>query len=86
MSSRTGKNRPRRSSLKAKLARFNLIQEEVVAGQEETAQLVAKKLKKTLEYQFCRKGNKEQFKFNGTVSDSIQSMSELLEKNISTLS
>jgi len=61
-------------------ARFELLQKEVAAGQEETAQLVAKKLKKTPEYQFRRKGNEQQFKFNDAVSDSIQSASGLLDK------
>jgi len=32
---------------------------EVLTGQEETALLVAKKLKKTPEYQFHQKGNKQ---------------------------
>ena len=60
--------------------RFDQLQKEVVAGQEETAQLVAKKMKRTPDYQFRRKGNEQQFRFNDVVSDSIQSASGFLEK------
>jgi len=44
------------------------------------AQLVAKKLKRVLEYQFRRKGNEKQFQSNNSVSDTIQSASGTLEK------
>jgi len=36
-------------------ARFDQLQKEVVAGQEETAQFLAKKLKRAPDYQFRRK-------------------------------
>ena len=60
--------------------KFDQLQREVVASQEETAQLVAKKMKRGPEYQFRRKGNEKQFLFNDSVSDSIQTAAAMLEK------
>jgi len=60
--------------------KFNNLYKEVATGQEETAQLVAKKLKKAPEYQSRRKRNEKQFQFNDSVSDTIQSASGTLKK------
>ena len=60
--------------------KFDQLQKDVAAGQEETAQLVAKKLKWAPDYQFRRKGNEKQFLFNESVSDSIQTAAGMLEK------
>ena len=60
--------------------KFDQLQKDVAAGQEETAQLVAKKLKRAPDYQFRRKGNEKQFLFNESVSDSIQTAAGMLEK------
>jgi len=61
-------------------AKFDQLQKEVVAGQEETAQMMAKKLKRGPDYQFHHKGNEKQFLFNDSVNDTIQLASTLLEK------
>jgi len=45
-----------------------------------TAQLMARKLKKTPEVHFKHKGNEKQFLFNDTVSKSIQTASGALER------
>ena len=74
------KNSQRRSQedIAAKLDR---LEQDVTAGQEETLQLVAKKLKRDpADYQFRQKGNKKQFAFNETVNDAIQSATSQLEK------
>ena len=59
--------------------KFNQLQREVAASQEETAQLVAK-MKLGPEYQFRCKGNEKQFLFNNSVSDSIQTAAGMIEK------
>jgi len=41
-------------------AKFDQLQKEVVAGQEETAQMMAKKLKRGPDYQFRHIGNEKQ--------------------------
>ena len=62
-------------------AKLDRLEHDVATGQEETLQLVAKKLKRDpAEYQFRRKGNEKQFAFNETVNNSIQSAASLLEK------
>lgn len=74
------KNSQRRSQedIAAKLDR---LEQDVAAGQEETLQLVAKKLKRNpADYQFQRKGNEKQFAFNEMVNDAIQSATSQLEK------
>ena len=62
------------------LTKLQHLEREMAAGQGETAQLVARKFKKTPELQFKHKGNKKQFFFNDTVSDDIQTASNALEK------
>ena len=61
-------------------AKLDRLEQDVATGQEETLQLVAKRLKRDPEYQFRRKGNEKQFLFNEEVNDSIQSAASLLEK------
>ena len=61
-------------------AKLDRLEQDVATGQEETLQLVAKKLKRDPEYQFHRKGNEKQFVFNEEVNDSIQSAASFLEK------
>ena len=62
-------------------AKLDQLEQDVTAGQEETLQLVAKKLKRDpADYQFRQKGNEKQFAFNETVNDAIQSATSQLEK------
>ena len=61
-------------------AKLDRLEQDVATGQEETLQLVAKRLKRDPEYQFHRKGNEKQIVFNKAVNDSIQSAANLLEK------
>ena len=61
-------------------AKLDRLEQDVATGQEETLQLVAKRLKRDPEYQFRQKGNEKQFLFNEEVNDSIQSAASLLEK------
>ena len=67
-----------RRDLSVKLDR---LEKEVAAGQEETAQLVVKRIKRdSTQPQFQRKGNEKQFTFNAEVNDSIQAAVGLLDK------
>ena len=61
--------------------KFDRLEQDVAAGQEETLQLVAKKLKRDpANYKFRWKGNEKQFAFNEMVNDAIQSATSQLEK------
>ena len=67
-----------RHELTAKLDR---LEKDVAAGQEETAQLVVKRIKREpAQPQFKRKGNEKQFTFNAQISDSVQTAVGLLDK------
>ena len=61
-------------------AKLNRLEQDIVTCQDETLQLVAKKMKCDLDFQFCRKGNENQFTFNEAINDSIQSAAAMLEK------
>ena len=52
-------------------AKLHHLEKEMVAGQEKTAKLVARKLKKTPEVHFKHKGNRKQFLFKDALSESI---------------
>jgi len=67
-------------------AKLDRLEKKVAANQEETAQVVMKRIKRYLGYQFCGKGNEKQFIFNdGGVNDFIRAVaSDLLEKLKST--
>ena len=60
-------------------AKLNHLEQDIATGQEETLQLVAKKMKRNPGFQFRRKGNEEQFTFNKAVNDSTQSAATMLE-------
>ena len=60
--------------------KLDCLEQDIATGQEETLQLVAKKMKREPDVQFCRKGNEKQFTFNEAVNDSIQSAAAMLEK------
>ena len=51
-----------------------------MTGQEETLQLVAKKMKRDPDFQFRQKGNEKQITFNKAINDSIQLAAIMLEK------
>ena len=61
-------------------AKLDRLEQDIATGQEETLQLVAKKMKRDPHFQFRRKGNEKQFTFNEAVNDSIQSAAAMLEK------
>ena len=61
-------------------AKLDCLEQDIVTGQEETLQLVAKKMKCDPDFQFRWKGNKKQFTFNEAINDSIQSAVAMLEK------
>lgn len=61
-------------------AKLDRLEHDVETGQEETLQLVAKKLKQDTGFQFRRKGNAKQHSFNKGVNDYIQSTASVLEK------
>ena len=61
-------------------AKLDRLEQDIATSQEETLQLVAKKMKRDPDFQFYRKGNKKQFTFNEAVNDSIQSAAAMLEK------
>ena len=61
-------------------AKLDRLEQDIATGQEETLQLVAKKMKRDPDVQFRRKGNEKQFTFNEAVNDSIQSAAAMLEK------
>ena len=61
-------------------AKLNRLELDIVTGQEETLQLVAKKMKRDPGFQFCRKGNEKQFAINEAINDSTQSAAAMLEK------
>ena len=61
-------------------AKLDRLEQDIATGQEETLQLVAKKMKRDPGFQFRRKGNEKQFTFNEAVNDSIQSAAVMLEK------
>ena len=42
-------------------AKLNCLEQDIATGQEETLQLVAKKIKHDPDFQFCQKGNEKQF-------------------------
>ena len=72
------------------LARFDLLQKEFVGGcrvtnQEETAWLVAKKLKKTPKYQFCWKSNEQHSDSVSLVLMSSAANSSALRHNLNSL-
>ena len=50
------------------LSKLEKLQKEVTSGQESASQEVVKKIEKR-SYQFQRKGNEEQFKFNTLVEE-----------------
>ena len=52
-------------------AQLDRLEQDIATGQEETLQLVAKKMKRDPDVQFRRKGNEKQFTFNEAVNDSI---------------
>ena len=55
------------------------LQKDVTSGQESASQEVVKKLEKR-SYQFRRKGNEEQFKFNASVEEHIEAAKKELGK------
>ena len=55
------------------------LQKEVTAGQESSSQEVVKKIQKR-SYQFRRKGNEEQFKFNASVDEHLGAAKKELSK------
>ena len=61
-------------------AKLDRLKQDIATGQEETLQLVAKKMKRDPGFQFCRKGNEKKFTFNEAVNDSTQSAAAMLEK------
>ena len=61
-------------------AKLDRLEKDITTGQEETLQLVAKKMKHDPGFHFCRKGNKKQFTFNEAVNDSTQSATTMVEK------
>ena len=61
------------SKLSSKLEK---LQKEVTSGQESASQEVVKKIEKRT-YQFHRKGNKEQFRFNASVEEHMEAAREL---------
>ena len=61
-------------------AKLDRLEQDIATGQEEILQLVAKKMKRDPDFQFCWKGNEKQFTFNEAVNDSIQSAAAMLEK------
>ena len=60
-------------------AKLDCLEKDIVTGQEETLQLVAK-MKHDPDFQFCQKGNEKQFPFNKAINDSIQAAVVMLEK------
>ena len=57
------------------------LERDVTAGQEETAQLVVKRIKReSAQLQFKQKGNERQFTFNAQLNDSVQTAVGLLDK------
>ena len=52
-------------------AQLDRLEQDIATGQEETLQLVAKKMKRDPDVQFRRKCNEKQFTFNEAVNDSI---------------
>ena len=62
-------------------AKLDWLEKDVAAGQEETTQLVVKRIKREpAQPQFKRKGNEKQFIFNAQISDSVQTAVGLLDK------
>ena len=61
-------------------AKLDHLEQDIVTGQEETLQLVAKKIKHDPDFQFRQNGNKKQFIFNEAIKYSIQSAVAMLEK------
>ena len=55
------------------------LQKEVTAGQESSSQEVVEKIQKC-SYQFRRKGNEEQFKFNASVDEHLSAAKKELGK------
>ena len=61
-------------------AKLDRLEQDIATSQEETLQLVAKKMKRDPGFQFGQKGNEKQFTFNEAVNDSTQSAAAMLEK------
>ena len=62
------------------IAKLDRLEQDIATGQEETLQVVTKKMKRDPGFQFHRKGNKKQFTSNEAVNDSTQSAAAMLEK------
>ena len=60
--------------------KLKYLEKEMAAGQEEMAQLVAKKNRRAPEHQSRWKGNEKQFLFKDSLSDSIQEALEMPDK------
>jgi len=60
--------------------KFQRLEKEVAAGQEETVQLIVHKMRKEPEPTFRQKGNEQQFSFNRSVDDTIKTASGMLDK------
>ena len=61
--------------------KLDRLERDVTAGQEETAQLVVKRIKREpAQPQFERKANERQFTFNAQLNDSVQTAVRLLDK------
>lgn len=58
------------------MSKLEKLQKEVTSGQENTSREVVKKIEKHT-YQFHRKGNKEQFRFNASVEEHMKAAKEL---------
>ena len=58
------------------------VKDQLLAGQEDTAQRVAKRITREKSYDFNRKGNKRQFQFNETVVEQIEEAAAVVGSSV----